>query len=67
MFSDASYAPMRTLGRKSITGGVIILQGVSHQGACKTASLSDVEFLRSRIACYPDDDSRISGDLACCT
>ena len=27
MFSDASYAPMRTLGRKSITGGVIILQG----------------------------------------
>ena len=48
VFSDASYAPMRTLGRKSITGGVIILQGslikaLARQQASVTLSSCEAE------------------------
>ena len=48
VFSDASYVPMRTLGRKSITGGVIILQGslikaLARQQASVTLSSCEAE------------------------
>ncbi|CAE7296302.1 unnamed protein product, partial [Symbiodinium natans] len=48
VFSDASYAPMRSLGRKSITGGVIILQGslikaLARQQASVTLSSCEAE------------------------